>query len=57
MAGYLRLDFGLGYRGKIMGRNYNITANVRNANDKKYYEGLQSKADRRSFRVSVSTKF
>lgn len=57
MAGYLRLDFGLGYRGKVIGRNYNITANVRNANDKKYYEGLQSKADRRSFRVSVSTKF
>lgn len=57
MPSYIRLDFGLGYQCKLFGRQTNFTANVRNAGNDKYWEGLQSKGDLRSYKLSVSTKF
>ncbi|MEY4940240.1 MAG: hypothetical protein RIQ93_1975 [Verrucomicrobiota bacterium] len=57
MPSYIRLDFGLGYQAAVFGRPMSFTANVRNAANKKYWEGLQTKGDLRSYRVSVSTRF
>jgi len=57
MPSYIRLDFGLGYQAKLFGRQMNFTANVRNATNEKYWEGLQSKGDLRSYRFALSTKF
>jgi iron complex outermembrane receptor protein len=57
MPSYIRLDFGLAYQCKVFGRPLTMTAGVRNATNEKYWEGLQSKGDLRSYRVSVSTKF
>jgi iron complex outermembrane receptor protein len=57
MPGYVRLDFGAGYQCKLFGRSCMITASVRNAENLKYWEGLQSKGDLRSYRLSVNTKF
>jgi iron complex outermembrane receptor protein len=57
MPSYVRLDFGLGYQCKLFNQPCTITASVRNAGNIKYWEGLQSKGDRRSYRVSLSTKF
>ena len=57
IPGYIRVDFGAGYRTKIMGRSVSFTASVRNVENKKIIEGLQSKGDRRGFRLGASTKF
>lgn len=57
VPGYTRLDFGVSYPVKLKGQTYTFNATVRNAADKKYYEGLQSKGDLRSFRVGVTARF
>lgn len=57
IPGYVRVDFGAGYRAKILGRPVSFTASVRNTENKKIVEGLQSKGDLRSFRLSAGTKF
>jgi outer membrane receptor for ferric coprogen and ferric-rhodotorulic acid len=57
MPGYIRVDLGAGYRTKLLGRAVSFTASVRNVENKKIVEGLQSKGDLRSFRLSASTKF
>jgi len=57
MPGYIRLDFGLGYQLNLFDQPCNLTASVRNASNEKYWEGLQSKGDVRSYRISLSTKF
>jgi len=57
LDGYIRVDLGAGYRTKIMGRSVSFTATVRNVENKKIQEGLQSKGDPRSFRLGASTKF
>jgi iron complex outermembrane recepter protein len=55
MPGYVRLDFGAGYTGKLLDRTWTFNFSVRNAENKKIMEGLQSKGDLRSFRFGVST--
>jgi outer membrane receptor protein involved in Fe transport len=57
MPAYTRVDFGAAYQGKIFGHRVTISGTVRNAADKKIMEGLQSKGDMRSYRVSVGMKF
>lgn len=57
MPGYIRVDLGAGYRTKLFGRSVSFTASVRNVENKKILEGLQSKGDLRSFRLSANTKF
>ncbi len=57
IPGYIRVDFGAGYRTKVLGRPVSFAATVRNAENKKIMEGLQSKGDLRSFRLSATTKF
>jgi len=44
MPSYVRLDFGLSYRTKIFDRQTTFSANVRNAADEQYWEGLRSSA-------------
>lgn len=57
MPGYIRVDLGAGYRTKLLGRAVSFTVTVRNVENKKILEGLQSKGDLRSFRLSANTKF
>ncbi len=57
MPGYIRVDLGASYRAKILGRPVSFNASVRNVENKKIMEGLQSKGDLRSFRFSATTKF
>ncbi len=57
MPGYVRLDFGAAYAGRLLNRPFTVTATVRNAENKKIMEGLQSKGDLRSWRLGVSTRF
>ncbi len=57
IPGYIRLDLGAGYRTKILGRAVSFSASVRNVENKKIMEGLQSKGDLRGFRLTVTTKF
>ena len=57
IPGYVRVDVGAAYQGKIFGRRMTLTATVRNLADKKIMEGLQSKGDLRSYRVGLSMKF
>ena len=57
MPSYIRLDFGVAYQCNLFGQSCTLTANVRNAGNDKYWEGLQTKGDLRSYRVSVSTRF
>jgi iron complex outermembrane receptor protein len=57
IPGYTRVDAGLGYRFTVMGGDCNVTATVRNADNKHYIEGQQSKGDLRSYRVGVSARF
>lgn len=57
IPGYIRVDAGAGWQGRVLGRQVNVTASVRNVADRKIVEGLQSKGDPRSYRLGVSTKF
>jgi outer membrane receptor for ferric coprogen and ferric-rhodotorulic acid len=57
IPGYTRIDAGLGYRLTIGGNSYLLTAMVRNAADKHYIEGSQSKGDLRSWRFGLSARF
>lgn len=57
IPGYIRVDLGAAYRTKIMGRAVTFTGTVRNVENKKIMEGLQSKGDLRGFRLGASTKF
>ena len=57
VPGYILVNFGLGYETKIFGHHCKFTASVRNAGNEKFYEGLQSKGDLRSYRFGLMTKF
>ena len=57
IPGYTRIDLGLGYRFALMGHACDLTVRVRNAADKHYIEGAQSKGDVRSYRIGLSGKF
>jgi iron complex outermembrane receptor protein len=57
IPGYTRIDLGLGYRFALMGHACDLTVRVRNAADKHYIEGAQSKGDVRNYRIGLSGKF
>ena len=57
IPGYIRVDLGAGYKAKLGGYPFTFSLSVRNVEDKKIMEGLQSKGDLRSYRFSTSTKF
>jgi iron complex outermembrane receptor protein len=57
MPGYVRYDFGASYQFTFAGNRYTVNATVKNATNEKYYEGLQSKGDLRSYRVGVTARF
>jgi iron complex outermembrane receptor protein len=57
MPGYTRVDFGASYPVRVFNHTFNLTASVKNAQNIKYYEGLQSKGDLRSWRFGLNTKF
>lgn len=57
MPAYTRYDFGASYQFKFRANTYTLNATVRNATNEKYYEGLQSKGDLRSYRVGLTAKF
>ena len=57
MPGYVRIDCGLSYTLKIAGQSCSLSTSVRNAADREFYEGLQSKGAGRAYRFSASTRF
>jgi iron complex outermembrane receptor protein len=57
MPGYVRYDFGASYQFTFAGNRYTVNATVKNATNEKYYEGLQSKGDLRSYRLGVTARF
>jgi iron complex outermembrane recepter protein len=57
IPGYTRYQFGASYEFKWGGNRYTLNATVRNATNEKYYEGLQSKGDPRSYRFGITARF
>ena len=56
MPGYTRLDFGASYATRLWQRPVTLTWMLRNADNRKIMEGLQSKGDLLSWRFGMSTK-
>lgn len=55
--GYVAVDAGIGYEGKLLGRPVIIGLNIKNLLDREYYDGQWTLADPRTAYLKIQTKF